>query len=256
MYKPSLLFAEPGHQHLAKGFVVGMRFHSAPVIRLADAKPVRLGDTTKADGRWRIFAFADRAVACRRAPLACRALCDFLADAPSVPGPAIHAAASRYRLRDRCPGRVPARPSRAGPRGHASVPLPTKGRYGLRDYEKIFCPDLKSSNDIFDMRGIDRDRGCVVVVRPDQYVATCAPARRLCRPFGLLRWLHAAALLSTRIYLRRPKKAQHLYCRLGNRNAKASDCFGCRSAPPVFRSSLLSACWNLDQICKLLFRKL
>ena len=58
-YKPSLLFAEPRHQHLAKGFVIGMRFHSAPVIRLADAKLVRLGDTTKADGRWRIFAFAD-----------------------------------------------------------------------------------------------------------------------------------------------------------------------------------------------------
>ena len=28
------------HQHLAKGFPIGMRFHSAPVIRLADAKPV------------------------------------------------------------------------------------------------------------------------------------------------------------------------------------------------------------------------
>ena len=36
-----------------------MRFHSAPVIRLADAKPVHLGHTVKADGRWRLFAFAD-----------------------------------------------------------------------------------------------------------------------------------------------------------------------------------------------------
>ena len=53
--------------------------------------------------------------------------------------------------------------------------LPTKGRYGLRDYEKMFCPDFKSRNDIFDMRGIDRDRGCVVVVRPDQYVAHVLP---------------------------------------------------------------------------------
>ena len=53
--------------------------------------------------------------------------------------------------------------------------LPGKGRYGLRDYEKMFCPDLKSGNDIFDMRGIDRDRGCVVVARPDQYVAHVLP---------------------------------------------------------------------------------
>ena len=37
--------------------------------------------------------------------------------------------------------------------------LPQKGRYGLRDYEKMFCPDLKSGQDIFDMRGIDRERG-------------------------------------------------------------------------------------------------
>jgi hypothetical protein len=35
----------------------------------------------------------------------------------------------------------------------------------------MFCPDLKVGTDIFDMRGIDRDHGCMVVVRPDQYVA-------------------------------------------------------------------------------------
>jgi phenol 2-monooxygenase (NADPH) len=53
--------------------------------------------------------------------------------------------------------------------------LPLKGRYGLRDYEKLFCPDLKGRNDIFDMRGINRDQGCMVVVRPDQYVAQVLP---------------------------------------------------------------------------------
>ncbi|MBS0641828.1 MAG: 3-hydroxybenzoate 4-monooxygenase, partial [Proteobacteria bacterium] len=53
--------------------------------------------------------------------------------------------------------------------------LPQKGRYGLRDYEKMFCPDLKSGPDIFDLRGIDRARGCVVVVRPDQYIAHVLP---------------------------------------------------------------------------------
>ena len=57
--------------------------------------------------------------------------------------------------------------------------LPRKGRYGLQDYEKIFCADLKSGQkngqDIFDMRGIDRDAGCMVVVRPDQYIAQVLP---------------------------------------------------------------------------------
>ena len=36
-----------------------MRFHSALVVRLADAKPVQLGDAAQADGAWRIYAFAD-----------------------------------------------------------------------------------------------------------------------------------------------------------------------------------------------------
>jgi len=53
--------------------------------------------------------------------------------------------------------------------------LPRKGRYGLRDYEKMFCPDLKSGNDVFAMRGIDRAAGCMVVVRPDQHVAHVLP---------------------------------------------------------------------------------
>jgi phenol 2-monooxygenase len=53
--------------------------------------------------------------------------------------------------------------------------LPAKGRYGLRDYEKRFCPDLKGGRDVFDMRAINRDHGCMVVVRPDQYVAHILP---------------------------------------------------------------------------------
>ena len=53
--------------------------------------------------------------------------------------------------------------------------LPRKGRHGLRDYEKVFSPDLKNGPDIFDARGIDRVRGALVVVRPDQYVAQVLP---------------------------------------------------------------------------------
>jgi phenol 2-monooxygenase len=53
--------------------------------------------------------------------------------------------------------------------------LPRKGRFGLVDYEKAYCPDLKSGQDIFDLRGIERERGAMVVVRPDQYVANVLP---------------------------------------------------------------------------------
>ena len=72
--------------------------------------------------------------------------------------------------------------------------LPRKGRYGLRDYEKMFCADLKSGNDIFAMRGIDREAGCMVVVRPDQYVAHVLPLDGYRAARFILRWLHAAAI--------------------------------------------------------------
>ena len=51
---------------------------------------------------------------------------------------------------------------------------PTKGRLGLRDYEKAFCIDPKAG-DIYEMRGVNREQGCMVVVRPDQYIAQVLP---------------------------------------------------------------------------------
>jgi phenol 2-monooxygenase len=55
-----------------------------------------------------------------------------------------------------------------------SVLLPRKGKFGLIDYEKMFCPD-PNRDDIFDLRGVDRETGCIVVVRPDQYVSQVLP---------------------------------------------------------------------------------
>ena len=39
----------------------------------------------------------------------------------------------------------------------------------------MFCPDLKTGRDIFNLRGIDRQKGAIVIVRPDQYVAHVLP---------------------------------------------------------------------------------
>ena len=173
-YKPSIISAEPTWQNLAQGLVIGMRFHSAPVIRLADAKPVHLGHTVKADGRWRLFLFAGREDT-GAAGSGVAALCGFLANDPQSPvrkyTPAGEDIDSVIDVRA------------TFQQGHRELAieampaflLPRKGRYGLRDYEKIFCPDLKSGNDIFEMRGIDRQQGCIAVVRPDQYIAHALP---------------------------------------------------------------------------------
>jgi phenol 2-monooxygenase (NADPH) len=173
-YSPSILTGRDNFQHLAKGFVVGQRFHSAPVIRVADAKRVHLGHAARADGRFRIFAFAgsDDPTA---ASSAIRRLCDFLAQSRDSPvrkytrqGEDIDAvidvrAVFQQAHRELAIGATPA------------LLLPKKGRYGLYDYEKVFCADVNGGNDIFSMRGIDREAGCMVVVRPDQYVAHVLP---------------------------------------------------------------------------------
>jgi phenol 2-monooxygenase (NADPH) len=172
LYTPSGLTGEATYQHLAKGFTIGMRFHSATVTRIADAKPVHLGHCHRADGRWRLHAFADAAGPGDPASRL-RALCEHLAKSlvprytPTGADPDavfdVRAVFQQYhrdlRLED-----LP------------SLLLPRKGRYGLIDYEKAFAPDWTTgADDIFDLRGIDREQGALVVARPDQYVAHVLP---------------------------------------------------------------------------------
>ena len=54
-----MITAEALFHHLAEGFPVGMRFHSARVVRFADGKPVHLGHVARADGAWRVYISAD-----------------------------------------------------------------------------------------------------------------------------------------------------------------------------------------------------
>ena len=170
-YSPSTICGDDRHQALATGFVVGTRFHSAPVVRATDGRPMHLGHAAKADGRWRLYAFAGGQQP-GSAPGAggIDALCTFLAESANSP-------VRRYTARDQDIDAV--FDVRAiVQQDHreidiASMPallLPRKGRHGLVDYEKVFAADRRNG-DIYDLRGIDRARGALVVVRPDQYVA-------------------------------------------------------------------------------------
>lgn len=173
-YRPSLICGGSDHQSLAAGFVVGTRFHSAPVVRLADAKPVHLGHAAKADGRWRLYLFAP-ANAAGQADSPLHALCHFLETSPDSPvrrftprGQDIDAifdirAVFQEAYRDIEWDTVPA------------LLRPHKGRHALRDYAKVFCADHKAGPDVFDLRKIQRTQGALVVVRPDQYVAQVLP---------------------------------------------------------------------------------
>ncbi|UCR89893.1 FAD-binding monooxygenase [Mycetocola spongiae] len=166
-YPPSILTGEATHQGLAAGFPIGKRFKSAPVIRVADANPVHLGHLHLADGRWRIYVFADRAgraaedwaawaLTDERSPLRVYAAegedLDALFDVKII-YPGAHTAVDL--------GAVP------------PVFLPRSGPLGLIDYEKVFAAG-EAGEDIFSARSIAAE-GAVVVVRPDQYVAHVLP---------------------------------------------------------------------------------
>jgi phenol 2-monooxygenase (NADPH) len=173
-YAPSTLTGNSAHQALAKGQVVGMRFHSAPVIRLGDGKPMQLGHITKADGRFRLIAFNDTSDA-TAATSRLRKLCDFLENAKTSPirkhtpsGQDIDAvidvrAVLQQGFREVSLEKMP------------GLLLPKKGKLGLIDYEKVFCADTLKKPDIFDLRGIDRSQGCIVILRPDQYIGAVLP---------------------------------------------------------------------------------
>ncbi|WP_397473959.1 FAD-binding monooxygenase [Pusillimonas sp.] len=167
-YPAGPLFGTDEHQALAQGYTIGMRFHSAPVLQVADAKPVHLGHVHRADGAWRLYAFADANTR------QLNALMTWLAESADSPlkrftpanaDPdsildvrAIYQQSHRDIEIDKLP----------------AVLLPRKGRFGLIDYEKTFSPDPGKEN-VFDLRGIDRAQGALVVVRPDQYVAHVLP---------------------------------------------------------------------------------
>jgi phenol 2-monooxygenase len=170
-YAPSMITGEATSPSLAEGFPVGMRFHSAPVIRLADARPLQLGHVARADGAWRLYVFADRADPASPESRA-RQLCEFLASEKSPLARFTPAGAEPDSVID---------VRGVFQQGHRELAVetlppvltPRKGRFGLVDYEKAFCAD--PADDVFGARGIERDAGCVVVVRPDQYVAAVLP---------------------------------------------------------------------------------
>ncbi|MEX8193332.1 FAD-binding monooxygenase [Comamonas guangdongensis] len=173
-YKPSLISGEATHQQLAAGYPVGMRMHSAPVLRVCDARPMHLGHVAQADGRWRLYAFAG-ANDLQDEQGGVLGLCRFLAESPLSPvlkyTPAGQDQDSVFDLRaifqDRYDGialeKLP------------GILRPQRGKYRLHDMEKVFAPDYKSGSDIFALRGIDKAAGALVVVRPDQYVAQVLP---------------------------------------------------------------------------------
>ncbi len=173
-YGPSRLTSEGAHQGLATGQIIGKRFHSAPVIRLGDGRHMQLGHAGKADGRWRVYAFGGAGDLVQgSSPLA--RLCSYLAQDPASPllrhrpdGADIDAVIDLRVI-------LQTHHHKLDHRALPALLLPRKGRLGLPDFEKVFCSDLAPEPDIYTRRGIDKAQGCLILVRPDQYVSEVLP---------------------------------------------------------------------------------
>lgn len=169
-YQPSLITGRNKHQDLAKGYTVGKRFKSAAVSRRSDGNTVQLGHLAEADGKWRIYVFADPPKAGE--PSKTTDLASWLEKDPSSPlvGSAPHGKKRRDWFDVKVIYQQP----------HLEFELldapaafrPTYGKYDLMQYDCVF--GTAPNDDIFDERSIDRS-GVIVVVRPDQYVAQVLP---------------------------------------------------------------------------------
>ncbi|MGO1183817.1 MAG: FAD-dependent monooxygenase [Micrococcaceae bacterium] len=184
-YQPALLTGGTEHQHLAQGYPVGQRFHSAPVVRVADARPLQLGHVHDADGRFRIYLFADRDGLAPESAAA-RWCQRFDTDQASALNRFTPDDAERDSVFD-VRAIVQQPHLDVDPTALPDILRPRKGPYQVVDHEKVFSaestngfllgdiPGLNVTEDIYSLRDIDRDAGAVVVVRPDQYVAQVLP---------------------------------------------------------------------------------
>jgi phenol 2-monooxygenase (NADPH) len=170
-YPKNQIVADAEHQHLAVGFPIGKRFKSTEVMRRADNRWRQLGHLHEADGRWRVYVFADGAApATTGTPTA-----DFAqwwlndAESPRVKytpldgdTDAIFDTKVIYQQDYTAvePGDVP------------TVFKPIKTPFGLVDVNQIFASG--HGRDIFRDREIDQS-GVIAVVRPDQYVSGIFP---------------------------------------------------------------------------------
>ncbi len=169
-YFPSYICTGQQYQELATGFKIGQRFHSAEAQRTADGRIEHLGHLVKADGRWRLFIFGGE-----QSPIDTDSeiykLVDYLAHDNT--SPVIKFTPTEADIDSVIDTYAVFQQQDLSIHELHSYLWPAKGKYGLRDYEKAF--QTQSENDIYDLRGVNRAKGCVVVVRPDQHIATILP---------------------------------------------------------------------------------
>lgn len=172
-YEPSMITGTDEYQHLATGFPVGKRFRSARAIRLSDRTAQHLGHLHEADGRWRLYVCTGT---------------DISADGPFAYWAQWWSNDQHSPLNTHVPqGDDPESlfdVKAIYPHDYTEIELtqvpdafkPAGGPLGLVNVNNSFAQGTtwRTPADFYGERGIS-DTGCVIVVRPDQYVANILP---------------------------------------------------------------------------------
>lgn len=168
-YAENQVVGNQDHQDLATGFPVGRRFKSAVAMRRCDANPIHIGHEHTADGRYRVYVFADQAH-------------------PTEESGVTRWAEQMQQVIDTFS------PEEEDDNAYFDIKVvyqqpyhdfevldapalfrPRVGKFNVPHWEAVWTARKgENGKDIFDERGISRD-GAVVIVRPDQYVGAVLP---------------------------------------------------------------------------------
>lgn len=159
-----------GKQHLATNIKLGMRFPSFKIMNQMDSRPWHFQELIKADGRFRILLFAgDYRKQVQRERV--KAFCDALETPDSF--------LRRVTGSRPIDAVIEILACHCSPRKEIEffdfpeLLRPYTEHIGW-DYSKIFVDDEsyhEGNGHAYENYGVDPERGCVVVLRPDQYVA-------------------------------------------------------------------------------------
>jgi hypothetical protein len=153
-----------GKQELATNVKLGMRFPSYKVLNQSDARPWQFQAKLKSDGRFRLVVFAG-AVLDSTQQSRLRAFCEELTKSTFL---APHLHKNIEILTVHASPRMDTELLRDFP----DVLHPFDAKTGW-DYDSVYVDD-ESYHEGFDEAykgyGVDKEKGCVVVARPDQYV--------------------------------------------------------------------------------------
>ena len=173
--KSKTLPAVTSDESLASKLTVGMRIPSVKVLSQSDARPWHFQELLPSNGAWRIVLFAGD-VRDSEQKQRLQTLCDRLSEADSL--------LRRFTPADgRYDSVIEVLTVHAASRTELTIfdfpeVLRPYDEVDGWDYNKIYVDDLsyhEGHGQIYEEFGIDRTKGCAVVLRPDQYISYIGP---------------------------------------------------------------------------------